>query len=523
MLLTKPSMYGAGVNLQQCHTMIFAGIGFKFSEFVQGIHRIRRFLQDSPCTVHIIYTEAEREIRARLERKWAAHDQLVARMGDIIREYGLSGHAMEQALTRTIGVERAEVAGPGYLLVRNDAVLETAEMKDDSAAAIITSIPFGTQFEYSPAYEDFGHTEDSGHFWQQMDYLSPELLRVLQPGRMMCVHVKDRIVPGGMLGLGFQSVAPFHAEAITHYRSHGFVYMGMITVITDVVRENNQTYRLGWTENCKDGSKMGAGMPEYVLLFRRPPTDSANGYADVPVVKGKEGYSRSRWQVDAHGFWRSDGNRPLTPEEIADLPHEQIFKLFRGRGLEEVYDYEGHIGLGEALEAKRRLPTKFMLLQPPSWHPDVLTDVARMRTLNMMQERKGQQQHLCPMPFDLVDRLLTRFTMEGETVYDPFMGIGTVPMMAVQAGRRGLGVELSLRYFTDAVGYVKAEADKARVPTLFDLLEAEPGHPDREGCGPSDAPSRARPVSVLPGSTDRHAADRGPDDGQDDLGEVAHA
>jgi hypothetical protein len=28
--LSKPMMYGAGINMQQCHTMIFAGIGFKF-------------------------------------------------------------------------------------------------------------------------------------------------------------------------------------------------------------------------------------------------------------------------------------------------------------------------------------------------------------------------------------------------------------------------------------------------------------------------------------------------------------
>ena len=57
-----------------------------------------------------------------------------------------------------------------------------------------------------------------------------------------------------------------------------------------------------------------------------------------------------------------------------------------------------------------------MLLQPPSTHPDVWTDVARMRTLNMLQERKGQQQHLCPLQFDIVDRLLTRYSMPGETV-----------------------------------------------------------------------------------------------------------
>jgi hypothetical protein len=252
---------------------------------------------------------------------------------------------------------------------------------------------------------------------------------------------------------------------------HGFVFLGMITVVTDVVRENNQTHRLGWTENCKDGSKMGAGMPEYLLIFRKPPTGSSDGYADVPVRKSKDGYSRTRWQIDAHGFWRSNGDRPLTPEDLVGQPAERVFKLFKGHNLASVYDYEGHVRLGESLEDRGRLPAGFMLLQPPSWHPAVWTDVARMRTLNMMQERKGQQMHLCPLQFDIVDRLIVRYSMEGETVYDPFAGLATVPYCAVKLGRRGVGVELNPGYFRDGVAYVRSAAAKASVPTLFDLEE----------------------------------------------------
>ncbi len=300
---------------------------------------------------------------------------------------------------------------------------------------------------------------------------------MLRPGRVCVIHVKDRVVPGGMTGLGFQTVQPFHAEAIQHYQRHGFAYMGMTTVVTDVVRENSQTYRLGWTEQGKDGTRMGCGLPEYLLLFRKPPTDPGDGYADVPVVKAKQAYSRTRWQVDAHAFWRSNGDRPLTPADLAGLPHERIFKRFRDHHLGHVYDVEQHVALGEALEATGRLPTGFMLLQPPSWHADVWTDIARMRTLNTLQERKGAQQHLCPLPFDIVDRLLTRFSMPGETVYDPFAGLMTVPWCAVKLGRRGVGVELNPTYWRDGVAYVQAAARKASVPTLFDLLAGEHGEP----------------------------------------------
>ena len=473
-LSTKPVLAGSGCNFQRyCHRAVFTGIGFKFSDFIQAIHRIQRFLQTEPVRIDIIYSEAEKGIKAQLERKWAAHNVLVDRMGKIIREHGLADGAMAAGLPRSSGVRRQEARGDGYLIVNNDSVLETAAMETGSVHEIITSIPFSTQYEYSPSYNDFGHNEDNDRFWEQMDFLTPELFRVLAPGRVMAIHVKDRITPGGMTGLGFQTIQYFHAEAIQHYRKHGFAPMGMITVVTDVVRENNQTYRLGWTEQCKDGSKMGVGGPEYVLLWRKPPTDNSDGYADVPVVKSKSDYSRARWQTDAHGFWRSSGNRPLLPEELENLPAAKVFRRFRDHYLAGVYDYEEHVAIGEHLDRKGRLPSGFMLLQPPSTHPDVWTDVARMRTLNMMQERKGQQFHLCPMQFDIVDRLLDRYSMPGETVYDPFGGIMTVPYCAVKAGRRGVACELNPRYVADGVAYVKAAADEASAPALFDLLDEE--------------------------------------------------
>lgn len=395
-LATKPVLSGSGCNFQRhCHRAIFVGIGFKFNDFIQATHRIQRFLQTSPVRIDLIFTEAEREVRRTLERKWQQHEVMVSNMTEIIREYGLAHADLANALTRSMGVERMEINGDGYRLINNDCVEETRKMESDSVGLILTSIPFSTQYEYSPNWADFGHTDNNEHFFRQMDFLTPELLRVLKPGRIAAIHVKDRVVPGGMTGLGFQVVYPFHAKCIEHYTRHGFAYMGMKTIVTDVVRENNQTYRLGWTEQCKDGTKMGVGMPEYLLLFRKPPSDSINSYADEPVVKSKAEYSRSRWQIDAHAFARSNGNRPITAADLENAPHERIFKLFRNYSLSNVYDFEHHVKLGEALAVTRRLPVTFMLLQPPSWHPDVWTDITRMLTLNGAQSARGKEMHLC--------------------------------------------------------------------------------------------------------------------------------
>ncbi|AVR47570.1 DNA methylase N-4 [Christiangramia fulva] len=521
-LSTKPVIAGSGCNLQRyCSWAIYLGIGYKFNDWIQSVHRLQRFGQPDPNGVRIdlIYTEAERKIRKDLERKWRQHKKMIQKMTEIIKKYGLSHQDMAKVLERKMGVERIEVKGKRYTMVNNDNVDELPRLKSNSVGLVHTSIPFATQYEYTPNYADYGHSENVQEFFQQMDYATPEVFRVLMPGRIAAIHVKDRIVPGGLNGLGFQTVYPFHKDCIDHFTKHGFAYMGMKTIVTDVVRENNQTYRLGWTEQCKDGTKMGVGMPEYLLLFRKPQTDSSKGYADVPVIKDKieiaecpecfertpfekwefdfdqepepvyycpnckkgnlsdkiptKYYSRSRWQVDAHGFTRSSGNRCLKPEELAKLDHDKIFKEFKRFSLEKVYDFEHHVKIGETLDATGKLPTSFMLLQPQSWHEDVWSDITRMLTLNSSQWSKGKEMHLCPLQFDIVDRVIEQMSNPGDVVLDYFSGIGTVPYRSVLKGRIGYGIELANNYFLDGVSYCKAAEEKMEMPTLFDVLENE--------------------------------------------------
>ncbi len=469
-LSTKPVLAGSGCNFQRhCHREIFAGIGFKFNDFIQAVHRVQRFGQARPVRIDIIHSEAEREVLRSLQAKWAQHEEMQGTMTEIIRKYGLNQLAMQETLARTIGVERLEVSGERFRVANNDCVDEARRHAENSVDLIVTSIPFANHYEYSPSYNDFGHTEDNDHFWAQMDFLTPELLRILRPGRIYACHVKDRILFGNVTGAGAPTVSPFHCEAIMHGRKHGFDYMGLITVVTDVVRENNQTYRLGWSEQCKDGTKMGVGSPEYVVLFRKPQSDRAKGYADVPVRKSKEQYTRAHWQVDAHAFWRSSGNRQITAEELAQLGPDKLASLFTQYSLQTIYDYEFHIRIGEELEARGALPSTFMSLAPGSHHPDVWHDVTRMLTLNSEQSRRAVEKHVCPLQFDIVDRLIERYSNPGEHVYDPFCGLGTVPYRAILKGRTGGGSELNPSYFLDQVHYLRAAEREFMMPTLFDL------------------------------------------------------
>jgi DNA modification methylase len=473
-LSTKPIIAGSGCNFQRhCHREIFAGIGFKFNDFIQAIHRVQRFGQSHPVRVDIVHTESEREVLATLKTKWDQHNEMQSKMAEIIRTYGLNHLSMQDTLARTIGCTRNQVQGERFDVANNDCVAEAAVREENSVDLIVTSIPFANHYEYSPSYNDFGHTEGNDHFWKQMDFLTPQLLRILKPGRIYACHVKDRINFGNVTGAGIPTVSPFHAEALFHGIKHGFDYMGMITVITDVVRENNQTYRLGYTEMCKDGTKMGVGSPEYVLLFHKPQSDRGRGYADNPVVKSKSEYSLARWQVDAHAFWRSSGNRLMTAEEMAQMGPAKLAKFFTEDSLRNVYDYDKHVSIGEQLQNRNALPSTFMSLAPGSHHPDVWHDINRMRTLNGDQTNRAVEKHVCPLQFDIVDRLIDRYSMKDEVVYDPFHGLGTVGVRAIKKGRKAAGSELNSAYFKDQVHYLRAAEREFSMPTLFDLDDSD--------------------------------------------------
>jgi hypothetical protein len=487
-LAAKPVIAGSGCNFQRhCNWAIYLGIGFKFNDFIQSIHRLQRFLQKDTVRVDLIYTEAERSVRKTLERKWENHIKLVEKMTQIIKKYGLSHSEMAQVLTRKIGVERIKIEGKNYLLINNDNVNELSQhndIKDNSVGLILSSIPFSSQYEYSPNYADYGHSESNEEFFQQMDYLTPLLYNKLMPGRMAAIHVKDRIVPMGLSKMGVQTVYPFHVDCILHYQKHGFAYMGMKTIVTDVVRENNQTYRLGWTEQCKDATKMSVGMPEYLLYFRKPATDRTNAYADIPVVKPKKeiskneiknpnGYSRARWQMDAHGFTRSSGDRGLSFDEIARLEPKEIFQYFKKYTQTEIWNFDYVVQLAETLELHGKLPSGFMLLQPQSWSDEVWTDITRMRTLNGNQWSKGKEMHLCPMQFDIADRVIEQLSNPGDIVLDPFGGLFTTPYRAIPKGRFGVAIELNPSYFLDGAAYCRAAEQQVEMPSLFDILEPE--------------------------------------------------
>ncbi len=471
LLATKKEISGQGCNFQRhCHRAIFVGIDYKFNDFIQAIHRIYRFLQKEQVIIDIIYTDKEQSVLNELLEKWKRYDEQKRRMQEIVVANGLSNNSIIEKMQRSIGVDRVVVKGKNFTAVHNDCVEEMKNIADNSVDLIHTSIPFSNHYEYTPSYNDFGHNENNDRFFEQMDYLTPELLRILKPGRIAAIHVKDRVLFGSATGDGMPTIDPFSEMTVFHYMKHGFKYMGRICVLTDVVRENNQTYRLGYTEQCKDGSKMGVGCPEYVLLFRKLPTDTSRAYADEPVKKSKEDYSRAQWQLDAHSFYRSSGDRLMSKEEIVNLPMSTLQKVYSKVSKSTVYSYAEHVELVKELDKNNKLPATFMVAAPASWSDSIWDDINRMRTLNTTQSHRKQALHVCPLQLDIIERIINRYSNEGDLVLDPFGGLMSVPMTAVKMGRRGYGIELNPDYFRDGVGYLKQAETEDTALTLFDFV-----------------------------------------------------
>jgi hypothetical protein len=340
--------------------------------------------------------------------------------------------------------------GEHYSLYHGDCVEVIRDIPDNSIHLSVSSWPFADQYLYSPSVHDFGNCDGQGAFFAQMDYLLPHLLRVTIPGRMAIVHAKDRLVYGTKNN-GYARTERFSDKCADAMEKHGWHFIARITIVTDPVRENAQTHRLGYEELQKDSTRIGIGVPEYGLVFRKPHTKTVKGgmWSDERVTSctPDQGYGLPRWQIDANSFWRSSGER---------LPWEQ-----------DGYDYQKHVAYLEAMDERGVLGRANG--QPiPVDNPMVWWNIKRTDVLNTeMARERFDERHICPLQKDFIRRCVDRWSNPGDIVLDPFVGIGSVPVIALERGRRAVGIELKGSYFGTAARYCEETEIRMRQQTLF--------------------------------------------------------
>jgi DNA modification methylase len=123
---------------------------------------------------------------------------------------------------------------------------------------------------------------------------------------------------------------------------------------------------------------------------------------------------------------------------------------------------------GDNPEPVEKTPDNFPVDRWQQWASPVWMDVRQSNTLNVKQAREsGDEKHICPLQLDVIERCLVLWSNPGDTVFSPFMGIGSEGVMSVKLGRKFIGTELKPSYFKQASGYLKQAEAEAR--TLFDL------------------------------------------------------
>lgn len=471
-LSTKPKIAGSGCNFQHaCNKAIFVGIDYKFNDFIQAVHRIYRFRQNKEVDIYVIHTQNEREVLKTLKAKWKRHIEMQEEMINLVRNYGLNSDKIKSDMKRQMFKNKRSATVGNATVYNEDTTAIHNEMESDSVGMHLTSIPFGDHYEYSDNFNDYGHNYGNKQFFKQMDFLVPNLHRTLKPGRIAAIHVKDRIRYSHQNGTCFTTIEDFSGQTVAHFVKHGFYLVGKITITTDVVRENNQTYRLTWGEQRKDATKMGVGLPEYVLLFRKAPTEENNAYADDPVIKKIDDYLLSLWQLDAHAYWKSSGNRFLSSKELSTSDMKTVFNSWRKYDKSEIYNFQEHLRVCNDLDEVGKLSKLFMTIPPTSSNDMVWTDINRMNTLNANQVNRKKEKHICPLQLDIIERLINRFTNPGDLVDDPFGGLFSTAYKALEMQRKAVSVELNPEYYDDGLFYLKAIEYKINVPTLFDMIE----------------------------------------------------
>lgn len=104
------------------------------------------------------------------------------------------------------------------------------------------------------------------------------------------------------------------------------------------------------------------------------------------------------------------------------------------------------------------------------WASPVWMDITRNDTLQHESVREdADERHICPLQLEVIRRGLLLWSNPGDTILDPFGGIGSTPVMAVREGRRAIAVELKPSYYRQMVANCERAITERGQATLFDL------------------------------------------------------
>lgn len=278
---------------------------------------------------------------------------------------------------------------------------------DDSIHFSVFSPPFSSLYTYSNSERDLGNSKNDAEFFKHFDFLISQLYRVTMPGRLISVHCMD--LPSTKQHQGYIGIRDFRGEIVRHFEQEGFIYHSVVTIWKNPVTAMQRTKAIGLLHRqvVKDSTLSRQGIPDYVCTFRKP----------------------------------GDNPEPVNGE------------LDHFAGDKSMFKRKGDL----SIDIWQRYAS-------PVW-----MDINPSKTLQYRAAREEQdERHICPLQLDVIERCIQLWSNPGDIVFTPFAGIGSEVYVAVQLGRKGVGVELKESYFKMACKNARRAVEESRESKLFD-------------------------------------------------------
>lgn len=300
--------------------------------------------------------------------------------------------------------------GDRYAAYHGDCMEVLPGFPDGKIHLSLYSPPFAGLYNYTSDARDLSNCASYDEFFQHYGYLVRELARVTMPGRMTAVHCAD--VPSG--NTGRDHLRDFSGDIIRLHEQCGWLYVARYGVWKDPFEVYLRTLAksLRHRTMVEDAARCSCAAADYLLVFRRP------GENPVPLAhpRGLTQYAGARKIPDA------------------------------------VLKFKGHPG--------KQTENKFSQWVWRQYASAFWDDIRADRVLPFRDcKEPDDEKHVHPLQLDVIERIIVLWSNRGETVFTPFMGVGSEVYGAIVNGRRGIGVELKASYFRQALKNIAAAVD----------------------------------------------------------------
>ena len=313
-----------------------------------------------------------------------------------------------------------------YAIYNGDCIEVMGKMPDTSVHLSIYSPPFGGLYHYSSSERDLSNCSDYTQFFEHYAFVVRELARITHPGRMTAVHCMD--VPSGNSGTDY--LIDFPGDIIRLHEKEGFRFIARYAIWKEPLAVRNRTMakNLAHKTIVDDSSRCSVASADYLLVFRR------KGENKIPITH-------------PIGLLEYAGERK---------PPSEVLK------------YRGHTG--------NQIENRYSHWLWRQYASAFWDDIRIGRVLPFRQSKgEDDEKHVHPLQLDVIDRVIQLWSNPGETVFTPFMGVGSEVYAPLCAGRKAIGVELKASYYRQAEKNVQVayEGKKAEIQEdIFYTTEA---------------------------------------------------